>query len=82
MKHISSRKEYLLHWEDNPCFWNNDESDMLRISLTNPQVVEIDGKYYTKVKPHYTGEFEIVDCTCDYYTGDFYPIHTDLLIEL
>lgn len=68
---------YLLHWKDNP-FWWNENLDAIK-DLKN--VVKKNGRYYTIVFPHYTGDFEVVDCTCDKYTGDFYPIHTSLLKE-
>ncbi len=72
---IFKGEKYLLHWRSNPFYWNYDIKDIKKLSNIKSDCEE----YYTIVVPHFTGTFDIVDCTCDLETGDFYPINTELL---
>ena len=74
-KRITAGKTYLLHWSRNPFTWNEDLKDL----ISKKKVEKINGRYYTKVIAHMSGNFYIVDCTCDQETDDFYPINTSLL---
>ena len=74
MKRINEGYEYLLHWKNNPCTWNDSLSSIKK----RKDIVKIKGRYYTIVIAHYTGDFFIVDCTCD-SKGNYYPIYADLL---
>lgn len=68
---------YLLHWKKNPTTWNESLEELKK----RPNVVRRNKQWYTIVFAHYTGTFDIVDCTCN-GKGDFYPINTSLLKEL
>ena len=74
---INKGRAYLLHWRNNPSVWNDDLKELKRTK----KVILRNGKYYTKVVPHYTGDFYMVDCTCD-NKGNSYPIISDLLKEI
>lgn len=74
MKTIEAGKEYLLHWQDNPAVWNEDLKNLKKHNV----VIYVNDDYYTIVYPHYTGEFDIVDCDCD-NKGNYYPINTENL---
>jgi hypothetical protein len=74
---IRQGEEYLLHWTRNPDTWNDNLKDL----INNNRVIKINKRYYTKVIPHYSGTFNIVDCTCNIKTGDFYPINVSNLKE-
>lgn len=78
MKKINSESQYLLIWNKNPSFWNDDIEELKKKKI----VKKINNRYYTVVQPHMSGKFEIVDCTCNTRTGDFYPINTSLLKEI
>ena len=68
--------KYLLEWESNPFYWNKDIKEIKK----DPEIIEVDDYYYTTVISHFTGDFSIVDCTCE-KTGNFYPIATELLYD-
>jgi len=74
-KRITAGNTYLLLWSNNPSTWNEDLKDL----ISEKKVEKINGRYYTKVTAHMSGNFYVADCTCDQETGDFYPIHTSLL---
>ena len=74
MKKINSSEEYYLFWKYNPAIWNENLETLKRKGV----VTKINGRYYSKVTAHYSGDFEVVDCTCD-NKGNFYPIYTDNL---
>lgn len=78
MKKIHAGVEYLLHWRNNPNTWNED----LETLKFNNRVEKINKRYYTRVVAHFTGNFAVVDCTCNERTGDFYSINTSNLKEI
>jgi len=69
--------KYLLEWKHNPFYWNKNIKEIKK----DPSITKEDNYYYTTVISHFTGNFSIVDCTCDIETGDFYPIQTELLYD-
>lgn len=73
---IRENEEYLLHWTNNPAVWNEDLKDL----ISTKKVEKINGRYYTRVTAHFSGNFSVVDCTCS-SRGDFYPINTSNLKE-
>ena len=74
---IREGEAYLLHWKKNPTTWNEDLKDLKR----RPNIIRRNKQYYTVVYAHYTGTFDIVDCTCD-SKGNNYPIYTNHLKEI
>lgn len=72
--YIKKGREYLLHWKNNMTYRNENLEDLKRKGV----VMKMKGRYYTTVIAHYTGDFNIVDCTLD-KEGNFYPVHTSLL---
>jgi hypothetical protein len=78
MKKIRENEEYYLLWTRNPDTWNDNLNDL----KLKRRVFKVGKRYYTKVTAHYSGNFNIVDCTCNNDTGDFYPIYTSNLKEI
>ena len=76
-KKIVEGRTYLLSWRHNPSTWNESLKDLIE----NNEVEKINKHYYTKVTAHFTGRFDIVDCTCD-ERGNYYPINTTNLKEM
>jgi hypothetical protein len=66
---IRKGETYLLHWKRNPALWNDD----LKKLISHNIVKKINKQYYSRVVAHYTGQFDVVDCTCN-NKGDYYPI--------
>ena len=75
MPHITAGKKYLLHWRRNPFYWNRSLREVKKDRYT----VRQKGRFYTIVEAHFTGDFNVVDCTCDFNDGSYYPINTELL---
>ena len=75
---VRESEEYYLHWTKNPKYWNENLKDL----IASKKVEKVNKRYYTRVIAHYTGTFNIVDCTCNKKTGDFYPINTSNLKEI
>lgn len=67
-------REYYLHWKRNPETWNSD----LKTLKKEKRVEKYQNGWYTQVIANYTGDFQIVDCTCD-KEGNFHPIFTSNL---
>ena len=75
MKKVFKGEKYLLHWTKNMSYWNKDLEEIKKI---RDDIVEVKGRYYTIVYPHFTGIFEVVDCSLD-LEGNYYPVNTSLL---
>jgi hypothetical protein len=68
---IIEGNQYLLHWRKNRAMWNDNLKDLIKAN----KVVKRNNRYYSIVTAHYSGDYSIVDCTCD-DNGDFYPVNT------
>jgi hypothetical protein len=74
-----STRFYFLHWKKNRATQNTD----LKTLIAEGTVKKINGKYYTTVYPHLTGDSKVmvtVDCTCD-SQGNNYPVPTSDLVN-
>jgi hypothetical protein len=73
-----SGKDYYLHWSNNPAYWNDNLENLKKKNIVH----KVNGKYFTIVTCHYSGDFSIIDCTCNLDNGDFYLIDTENLYEI